>query len=93
MKHVLQKPVQVGKEGGLITELVFREEPCAGDLRGIKLSSLGPDMLTDDLLKVAGRLCAQDSLVMDRLSIPDLNDVGTLVLGFLFPGPKTQTTP
>ncbi len=91
MKLALKKPIQVG-EGLPVTELVFREELCAGDLRGIRSSSLN-DPLVEDLLKIAGRLCAQPDPVMHKLGFEDLAEVLGVVGGFLGSGEPTATKP
>ena len=49
----LEKPIKMGSES--ITELVFRE-PKAKDLRGLSTQAKA-----DDLLKLAGKLCARAS--------------------------------
>ena len=84
MKLVLKKPIQLGSDPE-VTELVFRDEICAGDLRGIKLSSIA-DMATDDVLKIAGRLCAKPDAVMNKLGAADLFKVVEVVGGFLADG-------
>lgn len=92
MKLVLKRPIRVGETGAPITELVFREEVVAGDLRGIKQKNLA-DPLIDDILTIAGRLTAQPDAVMNRLSPDDLGEVLQLVNGFFAPGPETGTGP
>lgn len=91
MKYTLRKPIQVGEEGEPITSLTFRESVCAGDMRGLKFSALA-DMTTDDLMKIAGRLCAQDAVVMNKLSLPDMLEVATLVGNFMGSGLETGPT-
>jgi hypothetical protein len=86
-KLILKKPVVVGEKGAPVTELNFREEVVAGDLRGLKLSGSG--LSTDDLLKISGRLCAQPDPVMNGLSIPDMTAVFDLVGDFLNDGHTT----
>lgn len=84
MKYQLKKPVKIGTAPD-ITELTFREEVCAGDLRGVKIQALqDPD--TADILKLGGRLCAQPDEVMNRLGIADLLETTRMVTGFLFSG-------
>lgn len=85
----LRRPIQVG-EGAEITELVFRDEIVAGDMRGIPLRD---PMLFDDILKLAGRLCGQTDVVMNRLRMDDLMEVAALVGGFTGAGPPTGPTP
>lgn len=92
MKYELKKPIQVGEKGEPITALVFREEMVAGDLRGIKMGSMG-DLSSDDILKIAGRLCAQPDIVMNKLSIPDFAEVVKIVLPLLQGGPPTAIAP
>lgn len=90
MRLALKRPVSVGSVE--VTELVFREELVAGDLRGVKASSLS-DPTIDDLLKISGRLCGQTDQVMSRLSVDDLGRVLEVVGGFLSGGPPTGPTP
>ncbi len=91
MKYTLKKPVQLG-EGEPVTELVFREELVSGDFRGLKVNSLS-DPLMDDLLKIAGRLCAQPDVVMGKLGMLDLSEVIGIVGGFLQAGQETGIAP
>lgn len=88
MKLKLKVPVFVGKDADRIevTELVFREKACAGDLRGVAIRD---PMFHDDVLKIAGRLCAQPDTVMNQLSIEDYSAVSELVGPLLSPGQKT----
>jgi hypothetical protein len=90
--YKLQTPVDLlDKEGNTVSsvsELQFREKVVSGDLRGMKISSLS-DPTTDDILKIAGRLCAQPDVVMARLSFPDLLGVTEIVGGFLSSGLPT----
>lgn len=90
MKLVLKKPVSVGET--TVAELSFREELVAGDLRGIKLSSLS-DPASDDLLKIAGRLCGQTDAVMNKLSLADMSEVIGIIGGFLSGGLETGNKP
>jgi hypothetical protein len=92
MKLALKKPIQVGEQGAPIESLTFREEVCAGDLRGMKARSL-EDPTFDDLLKIAGRLCAQPDLVMSKLSLEDMGEVIKAVAGFMNAGQETGTAP
>lgn len=87
MRYVLKKPIQVG-DAPPVTELNLREEVVAGDLRGVPMRD---PMLFDDLLKIAGRLCAQPDNVMARLSFQDLMEVAPLVAGFIGGSPPTGT--
>lgn len=92
MKYVLKRPITVGEKGQPVTELVFREEVVAGDLRGLKVSGL-QDPAVDDLLKIAGRLCGQPDIVMSRLAFVDLPHVVEIVGGFLQAGQQTGSEP
>jgi hypothetical protein len=91
VKLVLKKPIRLGESTPEITELVFRDEVVSGDLRGIKQSSL-VDPLVDDILKIAGRLCAQPDAAMSRLSPEDFGEVLALVNSFFKVGPPTGPT-
>jgi hypothetical protein len=84
----LTTPIQFGEE--TIAELRFREEAVAGDMRGIPMRD---PMYWDDLLKLAGRLCAQPDAVISKLSMADLQEVVPLVAGFLGGGPATGSAP
>lgn len=90
MKYTLKRPIRLTEASPEISELVFREEVVAGDLRGIKQSSLA-DPLVDDVLKIAGRLTGQTDAVMNRLSPEDLGEVMAIVHGFFKAGPETGT--
>lgn len=92
MKYVLKRPVKVGESSPEVTELVFRDEVVAGDLRGIRMSGL-VDPSVDDLLKIGGRLCGQPEAVMNRLSPEDFGEVAAIVNGFFKAGPETGTKP
>jgi hypothetical protein len=90
MKLTLKKPVSHGSEK--VAELTFREEVVAGDLRGLKVSALA-DPSVDDLLKIAGRLCAQPDLVMNQLGPEDLGEVAAYVYSFFGSGQRTGSAP
>lgn len=92
MKYTLKKPITVGEKGQPVTELVFREEVVAGDLRGIKLSSMA-DLTADEVCKIAGRLCGQPDVVMSRLGIDDFAEVVRIINPFLNPGQPTGSNP
>lgn len=92
MKYVLKRPITVGEKGQPVTELVFREEVVAGDLRGIKLGDMG-QLFTDDVLKIAGRLSGQTDVVMNRLGLEDFARVVEIILPFLNPGQPTGSEP
>lgn len=91
MKYTLKKAIRLTENTPEVAELVFREEVVAGDLRGVKQSSLA-DPLVDDILKIAGRLTGQPEAVMNRLSPEDLGEVMALVHGFFLGGQKTGST-
>lgn len=87
-KYVLKKPIVLGSEVP-VTELNFREEVCAGDMRDIDMTELkkpGPN------LKIAARLCGMTDAEMDKLSVPDMFAVIGLVQGFLSAGLEMPTT-
>jgi hypothetical protein len=88
----LKTPVALGEGMAPVEVLSFRTAVVAGDLRGIKLSGL-QDMSTDDLLKLAGRLCAQPDAVMNKLTLPDLGGVIELIAPFLAGGEETGSKP
>lgn len=92
MKYTLKKPITVGEKGQPVTELVFREEVVAGDLRGIKISSMA-DLSADEACKIAGRLCGQPDVVMNRLGIDDFGAVLRIIGPFLNPGQPTGSEP
>lgn len=99
MEHVtynLKKPIQItGKGAGgsenteTISELKFRNEVVAGDMRGIPVRD---PMDYGDLLKIAGRLCGQPDHVINRLSFADMTEVISLVSGFMGSGQETGPT-
>lgn len=82
MKVVLRKPVTLGETTATVTELNLREEVVAGDLRGVKFSSLG-DPTPDDLLKIASRMCGQPEAVLNKLGLEDMAEVIEGVAGFI----------
>ncbi len=88
MKLTLKKPVQNGSV--TVTELTFREEMVAGDVRGIIVRT---EMTFDDFLKIGGRLCAQPDQVMNSLGMADM----LAIIGFVAPlfagGPSTAPAP
>lgn len=95
MPHVitLRKPVQVG-EGEPVTKLTFREEVVSGDLRGVNLAHITGEVFdAAEILKLAGRLCAQSDPVMNRLALADFQEVAAFVGGFFSDGPTTGSTP
>ncbi len=89
MKYKLKKPIKHG-EGETITELTFREELCAGDMRGIPIRD---PMFFDDVMKLAGRLSGQPDAVIAKLAWPDLMGVLPLVAGFMGAGLETGSLP
>lgn len=78
MKLVLKKPIQIGDD--TVTELNFREEICSGDIRGVKLALMSDGDLSP-LFTVAGRLCGQVDVVMNRLGGHDTQ----AIIGLLKP--------
>lgn len=92
MKLALKKPIRLGDTTPEVTELTFREEVVAGDLRGMRDSSLA-DPLVEDVLKIAGRLTGQPDAVMNRLSPEDFGGVRAIIHGFFKAGPETGTKP
>lgn len=89
---ILKKPIRLGETTPEIRELRFRDELVSGELRGIKISGLqDPDV--GDLLKIAGRLCGQPDVVMNRLAVEDLGAVVEVVAGFLSDGRGTGIEP
>lgn len=93
MKYTLKRPIRLTDASPEISELVFREEVVAGDLRGIRQSALATDPLIDDVLKIAGRLCGQPDAVMNKLSVYDTGEVMALVHDFFKRGLETGTKP
>lgn len=93
MGHVklkLRTPTLEGED--LVSELSFRDEVCAGDYRGIKMSSLAdPEM--DSLMKVASRLCGRTEAFLAKLGNRDAWEVATLVRGFMNAGLEDGSTP
>jgi hypothetical protein len=87
----LLEPVQVGT-GEPVTELNMREKIVSGDLRGMKVSDLA-DMPIDQILKVAGRLCAQPDTVMQKLCIADTLAVVEQATLFFVSGLPAGPTP
>ncbi len=90
MKYKLKKPIKLGEAGELISELVFREEMTAGDMRGIPVRD---PMNFEDVCKIAGRLTGQPDAVINRLSIADTGEVVRIVGGFLNAGQETGVEP
>lgn len=68
MKITLKKPFAFGSDH--ISELNFREELCAGDLRGVKLA-LAAEGDIGPLMTIAGRLCGKVDPVMSKLGLAD----------------------
>jgi len=84
-KLVLKEPIKFGSE--TITELVFIK-PKAKHMRGMPSKpSVG------DCLDFAGKICGRPSVVMDELSIEDMNAVMAVISDFLEAGPKTGSEP
>ncbi len=85
MDYKLKRPLRLTESAAEVTELHLREELCAGDLRGIKLATLG-DMATEDVLKVTSRLCGQPEALLAKLHVADLMKIAEIVVGFLGSG-------
>jgi len=99
MKITLKDPVSIGsdhtKGDGIInvSEFNMREKVVSGDLRGLKVSELA-DPPVEKALVLAGRLCGQLDLVMQKLSVRDTIEVVGAALGFFASGltdGKTQS--
>ncbi|MBM3114280.1 phage tail assembly protein [Jeongeupia naejangsanensis] len=76
------------EDGNPVSVLVFRRDPCAGDLRDAKVQNLIAGK-ADDVLALLGRLCG---LPLPRIRKLDLGDMATasLVIGcFFVPGRRT----
>jgi hypothetical protein len=84
----LKKPVTIGGKDGrrdtVVSELHFRSNVEAGDMRGIRLTD--EPMTFDEMIKVGGRLCGQPDVIMFKLDLKDARKVVTLVSGFLADG-------
>jgi hypothetical protein len=90
VKYKLKRPVTVGSE--TLAELNLREEVCAGDLRGVKLASLG-DPTADDLLKLIARLSGRHDVEIAKLHPVDFLELSAAVVGFFGAGLETGTEP
>lgn len=84
-KVTLHEPIQFGEQ--TITELTIRK-PKAKDFRALPL-----DMKMGDILDLVGRLTGQPKAVIDELGIEDLQEVSSLVEGFVPGGRATGHTP
>lgn len=81
----LREPIQNGSE--TVSELVFRA-PRAKDFRSMPL-----DMkIWGDLLGLAGKLCNQPDHIIGDLCVADMQEVTTLVAGFMAGGQVTGKT-
>lgn len=82
----LREPIEIRNAAGevahTVTEFTLRTKVCAGDMRGIPIRS---PMYTEDLLKMIERVSGQPTLVIDKLSIDDFDEIGELVHGFFRP--------
>ncbi len=89
----LKYPIQ-GPDGTLVEQLAFRR-PIAEDFDGLTLKIGDGGMVVDftQMRKLAGRVCGQTDVVMRKLDIADMQEVGVLVMGFIGPGPETGETP
>lgn len=92
MKLKLDCPIILAPGATPIDELTVREHVCAGDMRALNLSDLA-DPSIGDLLTVAGRLTGQGAVVLDKLSLGDMDRLLEIVLGFFGNGHRTGTTP
>lgn len=96
MKLTLKEPVERCTEDGkilaTISELNFRDRLTAGDFRGLRVSSLGPEMMVDDMLRLASRLCAQPDDVLNKLGMIDLDAVTNTIMGFRLAGREIGAT-
>lgn len=72
----LQHPIDHGSER--ITSLEFRRGRI-GDLKGVKL---GKELPTEDLVRLASKLCGQPVGVIDKLDIDDAGEVMDIALDF-----------
>lgn len=82
ISYKLKRPIEF--DGATISELRFRSELCAGDLRGVKLSELE---LTENVIKVAGRLTGQTEAALLKMGAADYVEVSTMIAGFFEAGP------
>jgi len=92
MKYQLKKPLTLAPGHAPLSELTFREEVTAGDLRGVKLRAL-EDPITDDMMKIAAHLCAQPEHVLYKLGLADMTEVLKIVGDFLGAGLEIGTEP
>ncbi len=85
----LTHPIQ-GPGGNLVEELVFRR-PVAEDFDGLTLTIGDTGMVIDftQMRKLAGKVCGQTDVVMRKLDIADMGEVGKLVMGFIEAGQET----
>jgi hypothetical protein len=88
----LRKPIRLGEESPLVTELHFREEICAGDMRGVMLRDDG-GMTWDENMKVISRLTAQPEPLINKLSLVDALEAVRLASGFTGASQPTGTKP
>lgn len=86
MKLKLKESVVFGSE--VVSELEFRDKAKAKDLLGVKLSEID---LTENVLKVAGRLCGRPTPFMEMLDAEDVLKLAEYVGGFFLSGRKTGT--
>jgi hypothetical protein len=84
--YTLKEPITFGSE--TVAELHVRK-PKAKDLRGIPAEH----RLVDHQLLLIVRLTGQPDVVIDELSLEDLEGVSSIIDGFTQPGPVTGTTP
>lgn len=85
--YILSDPVEFS--GQLVTELKFRSTIKARDMRGLPMR----EMLWDDMITIAGRLCGQPDAFMGEVSLRDMQSIAVLVSSFLSGGPTTGEKP
>ncbi len=83
----LVKPIEFGKS--TITELTFRE-PVWGDFFELPTDRAPSHR---ELAGMASLLCGQPPAVLAKLGVDDMNEVLTVVGGFMPAGLGTPTTP
>ena len=74
----LKHPIKIG-EAEPITELKFRRGKM-GDAKGVTISLAGVDL--GIILEVAGRLCEQPQMVIERIDQDDIGEVVAIVGDF-----------
>lgn len=87
--YTLKTPLLIDGRPDAVTTLTFREA-IARDMRGIPVDAM-PTI--GHLLDVGARLSGCDAAVMNKLDIPDLAEVLTIVGGFISAGLGMSMTP